>query len=43
MCFFRDFVMFSHLELADFKEETWHFGNYGVSFAVDLSSSSLAV
>ncbi len=35
--------MFSHLELADFKEETWLFGSYGLSFAADLPSSSLAV
>jgi len=28
--------VFSQLELADFKEETWLFGNYGLSFAADL-------
>jgi hypothetical protein len=43
MCSSRDFVVFSHMELADFKEETWLFGNYGLSFAADLSSRSLAV
>jgi hypothetical protein len=30
------------MELTDFKEETWLFRNYGLSFAADLSSSSLA-
>ncbi len=28
--------MFSHLELADFEEETGLFGNYDLNFAADL-------